>query len=459
MAMYYGLNKKARLWREKECVVLFSVEETGQLRYVHPIYALLLALCNGRRTGEDLRQVLIEAFGLSAERAAEMVGKAVSDFEDFLIESPAPFQAVERYDPVDFLYKPVGDPNLRRLRAPIAIAWLVTERCPFDCVYCCIRTRPAASPADGEMTPEQSMAFLEDCVMTGVQAFTFHGGEPFLRRDLPELIGYLVRSGVAVTASTKLALPEPIVRHLGEAGLEEMQVSIDTADAAAADDLVGHSNYLAGALRNIELLQRHGIEAKTNTVVTRRNVRDIPQLIRLVAARGVRKISLSGYLRSFWKPADDLFAESDELFAMAAAVTALQAELPEVEIGLPSLMDPRDLSLGQEGLSACSGGKSGLVVGADGRVSICDRLLPFSEAVVGQVTSSPLQEIWDGERLRALIMPDQQAFAGTRCASCGLREKCDWRIRCYYRSRMIDGRLFGPDYLCPVVPPPPIRFF
>jgi radical SAM protein with 4Fe4S-binding SPASM domain len=459
MTMYFGLDKKARLWKEKECVVLFSVEDTGRLRYIHPIYALLLALCNGRRTGEDLQQVLIEAFDFSAERAAEMFAKAVSDFTDFLIVSPGPFPGAERYDPLDFLYKPAGDPNLRRLSAPVAIAWLVTERCPFDCVYCCIQTLPAAERANGELTPEETRAFLEDCVATGVQAFTFHGGEPFLRRDLPELIGYLVRHGVAVKASTKLALPADVVRRLAEAGLEEMQVSIDTPDAAAADRLVGRRRYLAGALRNVELLRRHGIEPKVNTVVTSRNVRDVPQLIRLVAARGVRKVTLSGYLRSFWKHADDLFPGLDELFAMAEAVTDLQAELPGVEVDLPPLEDPRDLSLGQEGFSACSGGRSGLVVGADGRVSICDRLLPFAGAVVGQVPGSPLREIWNGERLRAFVVPEETAFTGTQCASCGLREQCDWRIRCYYRSQMIDRRLFGPDYLCPVAPPPPLRFF
>jgi len=445
--------------KEPQCVVLFSAEDTGSLRYLHPVYGVLLALCNGQRSGEDLLQVLTEAFGLPAERASELLTRLLTDLGSYVVPSPEPVAGPDRYDPVEFLYQPVGNPDLRRLTAPIYVAWLITERCPFDCVYCCIKTLPAASAAEGEMNRDGALRFLADCVASGVQAFTFHGGEPFLRKDMPELIRYLLSNGVFVTLSTKLSLSEGTVADLEDAGVEEMQVSVDTPDAEAADRMVGHPNYLQGAFRNIERLQRHGIGVKTNTVVTRRNVRDVPRLIRLLAGRGVRKISLSGYLRSSWKHDDDLLPGGDELAAMAREVDALRPELPGVEIKMCPLQDPRDISLAAEGLSACSGGKSGLVVGADGRVSICDRLLSFDEAVVGNVTHESLAEIWNGERLRAFIDPDEEAFAGTECAGCGLKQTCDRRIRCYYRSRMIRQRLFAPDHLCPVVPAPSLRFF
>ncbi|HET8799415.1 MAG TPA: radical SAM protein [Thermoanaerobaculia bacterium] len=457
--MYYALNKASRLRKEPECVVLFAADDTGNLRYLHPIYGVILALCNGQRTSDDLLRVLTDAFGIERERASGMLSRLLADLGAYLTESREPQPAADRYDPLEFLYQPAGDPNLRRLTAPVYVAWLVTERCPFDCVYCCIRTLPANGAAEGEMTREEALAFLADCVESGVQTFTFHGGEPFLRKDTPELIGYLIGRGVFVTVSTKLALPDDVAARLADAGLEEMQVSIDTPDAAAADRMVGHANYLRGALRNIELLQRHGIAVKTNTVVTSRNVGEIPRLIRFIAGRGVRKITLSGYLRSFWKHDDALLAGEKAIHAMAAEVDALRAELPDVDIDMCPLDDPRDASLAQDGFSACSGGKSGLVVGADGRVSICDRLLAFDDAIVGNVREESLMNIWNSERLMSFVDPDEGSFAGTECDGCGMRENCDRRIRCYYRSRMIRQRLFAPDHLCSVVPAPTLRFF
>ncbi len=457
--MYYALKKTSRMRRERECVVLFSAHHGGASHHLHPLLGVLLALCDGQRSGEELQHVMVEAFGMRAERAAELLARLTGDLGGYLTASPEPLPATQRYDPVQFVYKAQGDPNLRRLSAPVSIDWLITERCPFDCVYCCIKTLPAtSSAAAGELTGAEALRFLEDCVPTGVQVFTFHGGEPFLRRDTPRMIEYLIANGVFVVASTKLALPEETIAQLRGAGLEEMQVSIDTADAGAADRIVGHRNYLRGAFQNIALLQRYGMEVRVNAVVTRHNVHEAADLIAVVAGQGVRKISLASYIRSPWKHSDDLFPGRAELVAMVKKINALRKELPDVEIDVGPVQDPRDLSLAQDGLSACSGGRKGLVVGADGRVSICDRLLPYDDAVVGNVKEQSLLEIWNGPRLRALIEPDHDAFAGTECHDCALNESCDWRVRCYYRSKMIRQRLFAPDYLCPVVPAPEMRF-
>lgn len=456
--MYYGLKETTRLRKERECAVVFSVKETGNLRYVHPIYAVLLALCDGERRRQDLVQVLTEVFAFDPEKADGMVGKTFTDFADFYAAAASPFETAHPYDPADFLYKPEGDPHLRRLSGPISIAWLATERCPFDCLYCCIKTR---RPTDrgGEMSRAQVLAFLEDCVATGVEAFTVHGGEPFLRKDLPELIGFLLARGVHVAVSTKLPLPEATVERLAAAGLPEVQVSVDSLRPEVADRLVGRPRYLEGALDNIRSLTGNGIRVRSNTVVTSHNVRQVPELVRRLAGLGVSEIGLSGYLRSFWKHRDSLLPDPEELRAMAAEVRALEPELPGVVIKMCPLESARDSSLASEGFSSCSGGRSGLVVGADGRVSICDRLVAFEDVVVGDVTRSTLAEIWNGEPLRTLLDPGRERFEGTVCAACSLFERCNRRMRCYWRTKMVDHRLFGPDYLCPVVPAPPLRFF
>ncbi|HEX6085960.1 MAG TPA: radical SAM protein [Thermoanaerobaculia bacterium] len=456
--MYYTLRKPVRMRREPECVVLVSGDDNGATRHVHPLLGVLLALCDGQHDRQSLHRVLTEAFHLKEERAAELLARLDGDLRAYVREWPEPVPDAQRYNAVDFVYRPSGNPNLQRLSAPVSIAWLITERCPFDCAYCCISTRRVSDVGD-EMTHEQALVFLEDCVATGVQLFTFHGGEPFVRQDTPELIGYLIENGVFVATSTKLGLSEDTVARLKTAGLDELQISIDTADPDKADGMVGHRNYLRGAFRNIDLLRRYGIEPTVNTVVTSRNVHEVPELIRILAARGVRKISLASYIRSSFKHDDALFAGGAELRAMAKRVHALKQELPDVSVDLCPLQDPRDASLSLDGFSSCSGGRSGLVIGGNGNASICDRLLTVDEAIVGNVREESLLEIWNGERLRAFVEPGAEAFGDTECADCGLKEACDWRIRCAYRSLLIRGRLFAPDHLCPVVPPPSIRFF
>jgi radical SAM protein with 4Fe4S-binding SPASM domain len=457
--MYYSMKKMTRLIREKACVVLLAADNSGHLRYVHPVYAIVLASCDGRRDEAALLRRLVDDLAFTPERAQELLARILREVAPFLEVSPEPVDRPNRYDPFAFLYHPEGNHRLRRLSAPVEVAWLMTSRCPCDCVYCCIRTLPARPVPGDEMTTEQAFRFLEDCVASGVQCVKLHGGEPFLRSDLPELAAYLLGQGVYVSVSTKLRLRESVVARLAAAGMEEMQVSLDTVDAATADALVRRRGALRTAAHNIRLLASHGIAPRVNTVVTRLNLDGIPELVRRMAALGVRRIGLSGYIRSLWKHDDTLLPDPAALRAMAAEVEKTAAGLPGVEVQMCPLADPRDRSLATPGLTSCSGGRSGLAVGPDGSVSICDRLLPIPEAVVGNVTRSTLREIWDGDALRAFVDPPQELYGETACGGCGLREACNRRVRCYYRSVIVTGQLFAPDFLCPVVPAPEERFF
>jgi radical SAM protein with 4Fe4S-binding SPASM domain len=457
--MYLSLKKTTRLHREKECAVIFSADDLASMHYSHPVHALILALCDGTRGSDDVRDLIAESFTGTVEAAESLVGDVLDRFGDFLELTDGPVAPPRVYDPLDFAYEAQGDPNLLRLSVPVEIAWLVTQRCPYDCLYCCIETLPATRHAAGEMDTAESLAFLEDCAATGVQSVILHGGEPFLRRDLPELIAFMLNHGIHVRASTKLRLAESTVERLAAAGLEELQVSIDSPVPETADALVGRPHYLDRAFHNLETLRRHGIRVRTNTVVTGRNVRQIPDLVREVAARGVRRVTLSGYLRSFHKHEDSHFADRRDLLAMAAEVRRIEAETEGLKVEMCPLESQRERSLCQAGYASCSGGKTGVVVGPAGEVSFCDRLLAFPQAIVGNVRESSLREIWNGERLRAFVEPDPASFADTACSGCGLRQVCDQRMRCSYRSMLVDQRMFGPDYLCPVVPEPALRFF
>lgn len=457
--MFYGLKKTTRLRRERAAVVVFSVEDTGRLCHAHPIYALTLALLNGRRSEGELLEILAQLLSLPAEGSEALLSKMLADFADFVDGSPTPADTSHRYEPIDYLYRPAGAP-MSRLSGPVGIAWLVTERCPYDCIYCCIRTLPAGAPPEDELTTEEARRFLEDCVATGVESMIFHGGEPFLRPDLPELMGFLLSHGVHVMTSTKLRLREGVVARLAEIGLAELQLSVDSPTSEIADRMVRQPNYLDRAYHNVALLLRHGIAPRVNTVVTSENVAGIPRLVREMTAAGVRRFALANYIRSPHKHDDRLFPRHDELVRMSEEVERIAASSDgEVRVEMCSLVSPREASLACDEYSRCSGGKSGLAVGANGKVSICDRLLADDDAIVGDVRQSSLADIWNGEKLKRLLAPSEEDFAGTACASCGLKAMCDERIRCYYRSKQIARRLFAPDYLCGRLPPPPIRFF
>jgi cyclic pyranopterin phosphate synthase len=97
------------------------------------------------------------------------------------------------------------------------------------------------------------------------------GGEPLLRRDLPELVRLLSRKeGLEDLAmTTNGVLLEDAARPLREAGLHRVTVSLDTLHASRFEALT-RTNALDRVLRGIDAASAAGFEAlKLDTVVIR----------------------------------------------------------------------------------------------------------------------------------------------------------------------------------------------
>lgn len=133
----------------------------------------------------------------------------------------------------------------------------VIDRCNFRCPYC----MPEDDyPRDHEfLSKAQRLRFeeIERCWIfagLGVRKLRLTGGEPLLRRDLPELVRQLAGvpgiDDIAMTTNgsllPKLALP------LREAGLGRMTLSIDALDAAVYRRLSGGTGEVDDVLAAIE---------------------------------------------------------------------------------------------------------------------------------------------------------------------------------------------------------------
>lgn len=106
----------------------------------------------------------------------------------------------------------------------------VTDRCNYRCVYC--------MPPEGVKKKEQILSLEEILEITraavklGVRKVRLTGGEPLMRRGLPWLCAALAElPGVEdLTMTTNGALLAPVAKELREAGLQRVNISLDTLD-------------------------------------------------------------------------------------------------------------------------------------------------------------------------------------------------------------------------------------
>ncbi|NPV55747.1 MAG: GTP 3',8-cyclase MoaA [Anaerolineae bacterium] len=109
----------------------------------------------------------------------------------------------------------------------------VTDRCNLRCVYC--------MPSDGvtQKTHEQIMRYEEIaqivgvCAANGVRKVRITGGEPLIRKDLPELIAMIhATPGIEdISLTTNGILLNGMVEALASAGLKRINISLDTLEA------------------------------------------------------------------------------------------------------------------------------------------------------------------------------------------------------------------------------------
>jgi cyclic pyranopterin phosphate synthase len=106
----------------------------------------------------------------------------------------------------------------------------VTDKCNFRCRYCMPAEGLDWLDRDELLTFEEIERLVRVLASMGVDEVRLTGGEPLVRRDLPELVGMLARTpGVRdLSLTTNGVLLDRLAGPLVEAGLRRLNVSLDS---------------------------------------------------------------------------------------------------------------------------------------------------------------------------------------------------------------------------------------
>jgi cyclic pyranopterin phosphate synthase len=124
-----------------------------------------------------------------------------------------------------------GAPLADHFNRPITYLRIsVTDRCNLRCVYCMPEAGLPWIPKAEILTYEEIVRIVEAGASAGVRSLRLTGGEPLLRRDLPELVERLAAiPGIEdIALSTNGLLLAERVAELVAAGLTRVNVSLDT---------------------------------------------------------------------------------------------------------------------------------------------------------------------------------------------------------------------------------------
>ncbi|HEY5781393.1 MAG TPA: GTP 3',8-cyclase MoaA [Lysobacter sp.] len=151
----------------------------------------------------------------------------------------------------------------------------VIEACNFRCPYCMPADRVPDDhgfDAASRLSFDEIETLVRGFVRVGVRKLRLTGGEPLLRKHLPDLVRRLAAidglDDIALTTNGSLLAPQ--ARALREAGLGRITVSLDALDPQRFREMSGGRGEVADVLAGIEAAQAAGFESiKLNCVVER----------------------------------------------------------------------------------------------------------------------------------------------------------------------------------------------
>jgi cyclic pyranopterin phosphate synthase len=163
----------------------------------------------------------------------------------------------------------------------------VIEACNYRCGYCMPADKVPADyglDAAGRMDFDQIETLVRGFVRLGVSKLRLTGGEPLLRKRLPELVARLARidgiEDLALTTNGSLLAAQ--AGALRRAGLHRLTVSLDALDPQRFAQMSGGRGEVAQVLAGIEAAERAGFGSLKLNCVVQRGVNE-DQVLPLVA--------------------------------------------------------------------------------------------------------------------------------------------------------------------------------
>ena len=145
----------------------------------------------------------------------------------------------------------------------------VTPRCNFRCTYCDPLGMGHNDPL-GTVSVQDVAYVLEAAVGLGMTSVRFTGGEPLLRKELPEMIALAKALGVEdIAITTNATLLKRRLPELLDAGLQRVNISLDAVDEGAFRRATGGGSSKPVWEGIEELLARGLHPVKLNAVVMR----------------------------------------------------------------------------------------------------------------------------------------------------------------------------------------------
>jgi pyrroloquinoline quinone biosynthesis protein E len=326
--------------------------------------------------------------------------------------------------------------------------WLLAElsySCPLQCPYC-------ANPIDfarhsDELSTEDWLRVFSEARAMGAVQLGLSGGEPLTRRDLPVLVRHARQLGYYTNLITSgYGMTEARIVELKEAGLDHIQVSIQSPDPALNDFLAGTESY-EHKKEVARLVKKHGYPMVLCVVVHRQNIHQMRDILEMAVELEADYLELANTQYYGWAHVNrDQLLPTREQFEQAEAIAQdykqrLKGKM-KIYYVVPDFYEDRP--------KACMNGwgTTFLTIAPDGTALPCHSARELPGLNCPNVRDASVADIW----LHSEAFNKFRGFGWMKepCQSCPEKLKDFGGCRC--QAYLLTGDMNATDPVCSLSP-------
>ena len=155
--------------------------------------------------------------------------------------------------------------------------WEITHNCNYGCSYCifsCTKQR-----VEGELDTEECFHVIDELVKNNFKHLKVTGGEPFIRKDLIDILEYASKFMTVDVSTNASLLSEDIVDRLNKIKLKMIHVSLD-GNKEEHESVRGINTY-ERTIKGLEYLKKSKNKVRIGSVIHKNNQDDLENLVKL----------------------------------------------------------------------------------------------------------------------------------------------------------------------------------
>lgn len=409
----------------------------------------VLELCAGYLSIGEIRDIIGREFVLAQPVVERRVDAAFDLFDSFCAIHWREKRKAGEYAPLQAVSSS-GAPKPTTLSAPLYVLWDVTYACNLRCRHCLV---DAGNKWPQPMSLPKVCRIVDQLVDMGVLYVNFLGGEPFIRRDMLEILAYASQLPIGLTVTTNgVLVDDDMVSRLTDINLFDVQISLDGLEKTH-DAFRGLDGTFRKATEAVQRLSDAGFRTTINSTMTKLNRNELEPMVDLAISLGATTYKAVAFLPVGRGKQDyeHLILTPEQLRENILLLRELGAKHKGVidivtEENYPFLSELRSEATPATGFPAmgCAAGVSQLVIDPFGQVFPCPFLHDF---LAGDLRRQSLLDVWEKSDILNVFRHIDKAQLKGRCHACPhAPTRC--RGGCRASAYAVTGDLWAEDPLC-----------